>query len=159
MLIKEAEESNIPQLVEMTKKFVDFHIEIYPPEHKPYMDLAKNYDKKLSHFFAKHIKKKKSTVFIAEEQNTIVGYGVVKIEKFWEGAKLKNLGLLESIWVEQQYRQKGLGKKIFNQMIEWLKNKKVKHAKIDVASINKAAINWYIKEGFSICNVDMRKKL
>ena len=51
------------------------------------------------------------------------------------------------MYVKEEYRGKGVNKRIMNELIEW--GKKVDHIfKLDVYSNNSSAINAYQKAGF-----------
>ncbi len=58
-----------------------------------------------------------------------------------------------NFYIIEDYRRKGLGEKLLNYGIDFLKQKKVNIITLEVRVSNKIAQNLYSKEGFSICAI------
>lgn len=80
--------------------------------------------------------------FVAEENNTIVGIALYYYKySTWKGKCL----FLEDIIVTENYRGKGLGKLLFNQVVEVSKAQNVRRMEWQVLNWNTPAIEFYKK--------------
>jgi GNAT superfamily N-acetyltransferase len=80
--------------------------------------------------------------FVAEEQNKVIGFALYYIRySTWKGQRL----YLEDILVNEPWRGKGIGKLLFNQLIEEAKEKKLDGMIWQVLEWNEPAINFYKK--------------
>ncbi len=80
--------------------------------------------------------------FVAEENEKIVGFALYYIRySTWKGCRM----YLEDIIVTEEYRGKGIGKLLFDQLIEESKEKKLKGIVWQVLEWNEPAINFYKK--------------
>jgi GNAT superfamily N-acetyltransferase len=80
--------------------------------------------------------------FVAETENEIVGFALYYIRySTWKGQAM----YLEDILVTQKMRGKGIGKLLFDQLIEEAKEKKFNRIIWQVLEWNEPAINFYKK--------------
>ena len=80
--------------------------------------------------------------FVAEEDGKVVGSIV--------GATLENQGIIKLISVEQNYRGKGIGKKLIEFILEHFKEKDVKEIMARSRTQNTAGISFLKTFGFEI---------
>ncbi len=80
--------------------------------------------------------------FVAEENGQIVAFALYYIRySTWKGCRM----YLEDIIVTESHRGKGIGKLLFDQLIEEAKEKKLKGIVWQVLEWNEPAINFYKK--------------
>src|SRR4051794_21566769 len=80
--------------------------------------------------------------FVAEENNLIHGFALYYIRySTWKGQRM----YLEDILVTEQSRGKGIGKLLFDRLIEEAKEKKLKGIVWQVLEWNEAAMKFYRK--------------
>ncbi len=80
--------------------------------------------------------------FVAEEDNVILGFTLYYIRySTWKGQRM----YLEDFLVTEQARGKGIGKLLFDQLIEEAKKKKLNAIVWQVLQWNEPAINFYKK--------------
>jgi GNAT superfamily N-acetyltransferase len=80
--------------------------------------------------------------FVAEARNKVVGFALYYIRySTWKGQRM----YLEDILVNEPWRGKGIGKLLFDQLIEEAKEKKLKGMVWQVLEWNEPAINFYRK--------------
>lgn len=80
--------------------------------------------------------------FVAEEDGVILGFALYYIRySTWKGQRM----YLEDILVTEQARGKGIGKLLFDQLIEEAKEKKLSGIVWQVLDWNEPAINFYKK--------------
>lgn len=84
------------------------------------------------------------TCFVAIHNNAIVGMALVYFRfSTWEGKSLH----LEDLIVSSEYRNLGIGKALYNQVMRYAAQEKVNRVEWVVLDWNKNAINFYEKSG------------
>lgn len=73
--------------------------------------------------------------------NVLIGYVISTVDEH-------NIGEIESIYIESDYRKYGIGNKLIETSMEWLKSKNVKKTIIGVAEGNEDAYAFYARHGF-----------
>jgi ribosomal protein S18 acetylase RimI-like enzyme len=68
--------------------------------------------------------------------------------------KRKNVGCISQFYIKEEYRQYGIGSKLFSKSMEWLnKFDDVEDYFIFVSNGNENALEFYKRKGFSVSNV------
>lgn len=101
--------------------------------------------------FKKSIKDKKQYFIIALENNLIIGFGQVVLNN--KKAKI------EKVYVDKNYRRKGVATKIVKKIITWLKKQKVTDVNTGIFVHNKPSIKLHEKLGFKQITINMWRKL
>ncbi|MCI5521471.1 MAG: GNAT family N-acetyltransferase [Tenericutes bacterium] len=83
---------------------------------------------------------------------TIVGYILIR-------KMANNTCLLDGLYVEKEYRNKGIGKSLLTEAISRIKNMNVKYVDINVMYNNIIAKHIYEKLGFVGYEIKMRKSI
>ena len=84
--------------------------------------------------------------------NIIVGYMLIR-------RMANNTCLLDGLYVEKEYRNKGIGKSLLTEAISRIKNMNVKYVDINVMYNNIIAKHIYEKLGFVGYEIKMRKSI
>jgi GNAT superfamily N-acetyltransferase len=97
-------------------------------------------------------------VYVAEEDNKIVGF---TIAEYLKGNIIKKTVEVKIVilFVDKDYRCKGIGTSLVNQIVNDCKKNGVKYLRIDNFIKNEEANDLYEKLGFNILVVERRKKL
>jgi ribosomal-protein-alanine N-acetyltransferase len=90
--------------------------------------------------FAEELSNEKAVYFVAVFKNNLVGYGGI-----WF---VLDEGQITNIAVKNNFRRRGIGKKILQKLINTAKEKKCFSMTLEVRISNHDAINLYKKEGF-----------
>ena len=96
----------------------------------------------------------KTHVIVARVSDKLLGFHWLSITS--EDSKL---GRIESLWVDEKYRNKGIAKRLKEHGEVWLKEKGVTRVKTAVFYVNKRMIDINLKAGFTPGQVEMTKKL
>ena len=136
-LIRPLEPKDYPKIIELFKEFALF--EKLPEKMTNSVSQIEN-DKELFN------------CFIAETNNTIIGYTTYFYAYYsWIGKSL----YLDDLYVTQKHRNKGLGKKLLNIVINIAKENNCKKVRWQVSSWNKNAQNFYKNIGAEIDNIEL----
>ena len=95
-------------------------------------------------------------VVVAEDEGTIVssGYGLTKVARsYLDHKEFAYLGFMYTI---QEYRGKGINRKIIAHLMEWAEKKGLTEVRLTVYSDNLSAIKAYEKAGFKCHITEMR---
>lgn len=83
----------------------------------------------------------------------IIGYCISTIDK-----ENPETGEIDSIFIEEDYRKLGIGRKLICNAIEWLNTHNVKTQKLLVAAGNEKVIDFYRQFGFSPLHIVLQRK-
>ncbi len=103
---------------------------------------------KHSHVFAYYVK----------DNDECIGYIFAYLKTPLNDIITTNVVMLESLFVKEKYRKKGLGKQLIEMLEEWAKSKWDKYVvEIVCLSDNKNALNFYKKLGYVESKTILRK--
>ena len=102
------------------------------------------------------LKKNKGKIFIALDENRIIGYCDGWIEKITHYTFNKR-GYVIDCFVLKKYRGESVGSRLLKELIKWFKSKNVKYVIIDVYSKNKKAYKLWKNLGFKEIIINMRR--
>ena len=108
-------------------------------------------------YFKELLAKNKSTCFIAEIDNTPIGYIAVR-EKNIPYRKSRYLEI-ENLGVVHKFRSKGFGIKLVEHVEKWAYENGYQKIYVNSYINNKRAISFYKKCGFSEIDLSLEKKI
>ncbi|XMB66952.1 GNAT family N-acetyltransferase [Mycoplasmatota bacterium zrk1] len=93
---------------------------------------------------------KNTLILIAEIEGKPVGYALSRIFQQYETADNGTglMGLFDEIYVDTMARGFGLGQKLLDETIKWMKGREIDRVKLYAYTWNKNAKNMYEKNGF-----------
>ncbi len=93
--------------------------------------------------------------FVTDETNSIIGYCICTIDRIDE-----SIGEIDSLYVEQNHRDSGIGKTLMDKAIEWLLSKETVTQRLFVGSGNEQVLAFYEKFDFYPRNIilELNKK-
>lgn len=109
-------------------------------------------DDKILNYFKYMIRQKYNFLLGYYIDNNIVGYAFIKgIDK--------ETALLDGLYVEEEYRNKGIATELITTAFEICKNNKIKFLDVNVMYQNKEAQSFYNKLGFVNLRIGLRKPI
>lgn len=87
-----------------------------------------------------------STIFVAEQFDKLIGF----LLTVGGGAKRNKHSVYIVVGISLNYRGQGVGKKLFEQMEKWAKERGICRLELTVVTLNEAALSLYKKQGFEI---------
>ena len=87
-----------------------------------------------------------------DDSGILVGYSVTTMSS-------ENVGEIDSIYVEGDYRLLGIGDELMKRSMGWMDKKGVNSRKVVVATGNQEAISFYVRYGFRCRSITLEKPL
>jgi [ribosomal protein S18]-alanine N-acetyltransferase len=150
MIIRKARKNDIEPLSKLVEQLIDYIHQI-----DKYYKSSSGRSGLKSHL-NKQLKNKLVRVFIAEEKDEIIGYIVGSIMDSPSWVISERNGLIEDAFIKENYRRKGAGVKLFNELLSWFKKEKIRYITLGVHAKNKIGINAWKKFGFIEYGIKMR---
>jgi len=100
----------------------------------------------------------RSVFLVAEDEAQLVGFLVATVESEIPIYRLQEFAFIHDLWVEPEYRQKGIAKEMVMQAVEHFHQMGVQQIRLDTAAINEAARRLFASCGFRISTVEMLRE-
>ena len=135
------------------KKVQELNLKLFEKEHKEYdplLNLDWVFSKEGTKYFSDKISKDEGCILVALIDNQIVGYLCGGLMKSGAYQRLPTIvaAELENFFILEEFRSKGIGKKLYRKFIEWCKIKKVDKVMVDASAKNELAIKFYRDNNF-----------
>ncbi len=147
--IIQSNETNLDLIRSLWEKLNQLHFNLSPHFKNRFQNM--NWEKRKSQLL------KKSSIVLLEyiidnDINEIVGYCISTIDR-----EDNKIGEIDSIYVEENYRESGLGKQLVNRSIEWLKSKNTETQILSVAIGNEKVLEFYKHFDFYPLHINLQK--
>ena len=136
MKIIEATEKNIPEIVELWKELADHHSNI------------DSFFTRRKSFITELIKSEEAKIFIAIEDQKIIGYIVAKIDEYPPVYILEKYGAIYDMIVTLEQRKKGIGEKLWQSALKWFKSLNLERVELSIVPTNLESSSFWKKQGF-----------
>ena len=154
--LRKATEKDVNTLVELKIEVHKIHV-----SHRP--DVYRDIEiQRLEEFFIQILNEDNINTFILEdEENNIIAYALMRIQKIENNPFLhdQKAWLMDDLCIAENYRRKGYGKKVMSLIEKIAKNKGFKSIELNVWNFNKAAVEFYKKNGMQMMYTRLGKKL
>jgi ribosomal protein S18 acetylase RimI-like enzyme len=155
--IEEAKKNEMSSVLSLMTELSDYHKKIDPKYYKSGKEREESDKKRLIEYFSK--KRKNQKILVAKVKNKIVGFLIGGIQKSHSYCKENKIGVIHRVYVKENFRKRGIGKLLIEELLKWLKKRKVKFVEVEVDSRNKIGIEAYKKYGFFEFHKRMRLDL
>lgn len=124
-------------------------------------DIYKDVDPMDFEEFRTELSNSNNIYLIAELENEIVGICFSQIKEISNNKIMKNRKILhiENICVDENHQKKGIGKKLYEQIVQLAKEKNIDNIELMVWGFNENAINFYKNLGMNIKNLKFEQKI
>jgi len=141
MIIRTIRESDAEQFLNLCKKLDDEtqFMMLEPGERKTTLNEQRTQIELL-------LEQGNQTIFVAEQENQLVGYLAALGEKF----KRNRHSAYLIIGILQRFTGQGIGTQLFQTLEEWAQQQHIHRFELKVMTHNKAGIALYRKQGFEI---------
>jgi len=144
-------------ILSLMMEFLDYKQEVYDPYVMEFIDCSdkQGYAKSLLRW---SLGKKEKVMYLAIDKKKIVGY-IFGYTFETPHNKSRKTGLIESYFVTKSYRRKGVGKILYDELINWFKKKHCDSLDLYIFNGNSTTKKIYRNWGFKEIQTRMRKKI
>jgi len=153
--IEKAKREDITSIIELNKALVDFHTKFHPHYYKP----SKKTQRGIKKYLLKILRKKNFRILVAKDNGEVIGYFIGAIEKSKPWVVPKKIGRIFDAFIDERYRRKSIGRKMFKELIKWFRANKIRNILLSVDTKNKIGIAAWKKYGFFEFQKKMRLDL
>ncbi len=134
MHIRAAELTDIPSVMRLGRHLLDLHTEF----DFDYYQLENNFDELFSTWIRQQVNQSQQFILVAydEQSPNIIGFISGFIKSLYPWFKTKSVGHISYLVVDPQFRQKGVGKLLEQEAINWFKNKNITYIEVYVDEKN-----------------------
>lgn len=129
--VRKAKINDIPSIaksaVELLKYHAKFDVYFAPVENAK--DIYKQH-------FRRCIYNPRKQLLVAECDGKFAGYALIEIASRPPIFKVKNMGVVNDIFVVEEFRKRGVGKELFAGMLDWIKNKKTNYESLNYIELS-----------------------
>jgi GNAT superfamily N-acetyltransferase len=142
--ISDASNDDLNAIAEMNEKLHEIHYKNYPDHFKPFNKIE------VINWFKIGIGNPKGKLLIAKDGNIYLGYVFAMIHERKENpfCIARRYIEVDHIYVDENYRNNGIGKRLLNEIIRFAKQKNVNEIELTTWNFNKTAINSFENYGF-----------
>lgn len=155
--IRPATKQDLPQIARLAAQLVRLHHSLDPARFLLVEPIEDGYE----WFLAKEIARKDSVVFVAEMEvdadatRAVVGYAWGRLESRDWMALLDACGRLHEVFVDTSVRRHGVGKRLIEETLQWLKAQGAPRIVLTSAWHNQGAHQFFESIGFRRTMVEM----
>lgn len=145
MQITKATSQDIPLITSFGKKLIRLHSEI---DREYYTFDEAGFDRSFSEWLNNQIFTPSSLTLVAKDDKRIIGFlsGFVKYLFPW--FNIKKVGHISFMFIDENYRRKGVGKQLINEAKAWFKNQGLSYIELYVNEGNSNGLSFWKSVGF-----------
>ena len=115
-------------------------------------------DYQVKDYFVNMYNRKDCALFEAVEDD-VIGYAFAKIVSLESGPDISKMVLLDGMFVEEEYRNKGIAHELIENVKMWCKENDISLISVNVLCKNSIPYNIYKEVGFEDFYVNMKMKI
>ena len=142
--IEVAERKHLPQILELWQELMDYHAQL-DPAFETRKDGAKNWEQYLRGL----MKSREARLFIAIEDDEVIGYSPCRIASHPPVLILEHYGLIMDMAVKQGHQRRGVGTMMLEAIYDWVKSIGLNRIELQVVPTNEIGYAFWRKHGFA----------
>lgn len=151
MQIRPATPVDVPAILPLVGKVASFHENLDSAK----FGYLENVQERYRSWLHDRATDPRSVLLVAEHENAIVGFIVATVEREIPVYRLAEFGFIHDLWVDQTYRNEGLGRRLVTTVVETFRGMGVKQVRGDTAAANTAAAALLAACGFRPSTIEM----
>lgn len=151
MLIRTATPADVPKVLPMVAKICALHDDWDAAKYGFLPHPEQRYEKWLGRL----ANNDRGVFLVSEDEENLVGFLIATVEQEIPIYRLQEFAFIHDIWVEPEYRQQGVARRMVILAIERCQQIGVKQIRLDTAAINEAARRLFASCGFRISTIEM----
>lgn len=157
--IRKAKLKDIYSILKFEKDLLNYAVNIinkYHPQQLIDIQLRKDFEDILLKYIRGRIYSKNDAIFIAEFKDVAVGHTIISIKKNYPIFDMKYYGRINTIFIKEEFRGKGIGSELKKEALKWFKSKGINRISLNVDPNNNRAIDAYKNWGLKLSLLEMR---
>ncbi|OFW57369.1 MAG: hypothetical protein A2W01_06945 [Candidatus Solincola sediminis] len=138
-----AEESHIPQVIELWKELMDFHRGL-----DGFYSRKKDGEISFRNYMEKCIMASDCLALVAIESDEVAGYSISTMSKHPPVLEIESYGLISDMAVKAEHRRQGIGSAMLMETLDWFASSGVDRIELHAAATNPIGNSFWIKHGF-----------
>ena len=112
----------------------------------------------VNNMYENYVNDNTKCILVADESDAVVGYlyGIIKKS---DETEVNNVAILDALYIDSEYRKKGIGSALIEAFKKWCSNNNIKSIEVSVCSNNTSAKKLYEKQGFETTKETKELKL
>src|SRR5690349_25052459 len=152
MDIRPATAGDVPAVVKMVRKLCELDQRLHPARYAFRDEVERMYQSWLT----ERASDARAVFLVAERQERgPVAFLIGGLAREIRIYKLEEYGFIHDLWVEEDYRNEGLGRQLVMRAIERFKEMGVRQVRLDTAAANDAARKLFAGCGFRVSVMEM----
>ncbi len=152
LVIQTAEEEDTDKLVELFR-----YLALYHEELDPYFELLPDFEEKMRYYYSTRIRAGDGIILIASFDDKAVGFIDAHLKERPPIFKQRVQGYIANVFVLPEVRGKGIGRKLVEGAIVWLRDQGALDVELSVAERNESGRSFWQNLGFRDIRIVMRK--
>lgn len=150
VVISEAEETDIPEVVELLFR-LDAHVSGAP---RDILRMTPEGERELAERMRSHLVNPWKLLVVARHPEAgVVGMGDIALWKHaevWENPERRGqwYGVIDDVWVEPDFRRQGLNRRMLRKLVEFARSHEVESLQLEYAASNREAARAWQELGF-----------
>ncbi len=144
MEVVKARKSDIPDILEIWKELMDFHV----PFDSRYTR-SDDAEESMGENLERLIEAEDALVIVGVENTKVLGFGIARIDKYPPVFIKQTCGSIADLAVCSGHRRKGLGELMLKEMLDWFQSQGIDRVELRVASMNTVGYSFWRKHGFT----------
>ena len=153
-LIRTATEKDRKAIVRLKGRLADFHA-VTDDFYKPGKLVKKSFKKYLKKLY----RNPDARILVAEKDGKIIAYFIGMINEAKPYAAVEKTGRISDAFVLKKYRGRGLGRKMFDELMAWFREQGLEYAELSVDARNGLGMIAWLSYGFEPFMIKMKRKL
>ncbi|BAY97685.1 acetyltransferase, GNAT family protein [Tolypothrix tenuis PCC 7101] len=155
MLIRPATPADVPNVLPMVAKICALH-EVWDSAKYGFLPHP---EQRYQNWLGRLTNSDSSVFLVAEDEENLVAFLVATVEREIPIYRLKEFAFIHDVWVEPDYRQRGVAREMVILAVESFQKMGIKQIRLDTAAINEAARRLFASCGFRISTIEMLMEL
>lgn len=124
-------------------------------------DIYKDADPLKFEEFIEDLSNESNIYLVAELENKIIGICFSHIKEMTEKSimKARRILYIDDLCIDETMQRKGIGRKMYNQIVQVAKKRNVDSVELLVWGFNKKAINFYKNMGMNVKNIRFEQRI
>ncbi|MBE9197965.1 MULTISPECIES: GNAT family N-acetyltransferase [unclassified Nodularia (in: cyanobacteria)] len=155
MLIRSAILDDVPAVLVMLAKTCALHETWDAAKYGLRSHPEQYYEKWLTRL----LHKERSVFLVAEDEDKLVAFLVATVEPEISIYSLQEFAFIHDLWVEPEYRRKGIAPQIIKLTVERFQQMGVKQIRLDTVAANDSARELFKSCGFRVSTIEMLREI